>query len=562
MHFSLVKVVGSNPIHAKLFDDAILPFFFALRRLGYEVEILTNRLNPSSQNLVFGANVNSNAAWLRQPVNRTIINLEQFKNLSGGRFYDEYYLDLLSKSRVWDYSPRNIAYLKDNFGLEAGLFRFGYVQEMSRIRSNPNGQIDVLFYGGLNHWRLRIITQLAEMGIKVTCLDDCYGLERDRAIYEAKLVLNIHKGRPATLEMVRLGYLWANHKAVVSEFNDDTECYEGLETACACFPYEQLANGVREVLADEKQRCSLAEAGFQAFSGLCLTTELEKLVGRPSPQWSSSSRLTTDLPENLRVGAGDNFLNTALNIDHRPECNPDLVLDISRPLESGRIYDTGRFGLIELKPESFTRVEIDGDFNQAPDFSLAVLNCFSLLKPGGELIVIANYDFYLSSGCFEPFRSFNESNLADCELLPIDGLSFKLVSIDYILSDYGLALSEDGPSMKDLICRPRAVERMKIIMRKADTTVGDYPARSIFTGPVEEWETPGDQPTTIELNGRMTPPWVLRLELWRKVIALWRYKFNVWRFRGFKRLKYEQKLIRLRASLEKTRILLRIYSKH
>lgn len=562
MHFSLVKAVGSNAIHAKLFDDAILPFFFALRRLGYEVEILTNRLNPSSQNLVFGANVNSNADWLRRPVNRTIVNLEQFKIIGGGRVYDDSYLDLLSKSRIWDYSPRNIAYLKHDLGLEARLFRFGYVKEMSRMPSNPNGGIDVLFYGGLNDWRYRVISQLTEMGIKVTCLSDCYGLERDRAIYEAKLVLNIHKGRSATLEIIRLGYLWANYKAVVSEFNDDTEFYDGLETACAYFPYEQLANGVKAVLADEKQRRLLTEEGFQAFTALPLTTELEKLVGRRSPQWSLLSRPPLAPPEILRVGAGDNFSNTALNIDHRPEFNPDLVLDISRPLEYGRIYDTARFGPIELKTESFTRLEIDGVFNRVTDLKQALLNCLSLLKTGGEMTACVNYDLSMASGGLDQIRSFNEASWADCELLSTDGFSFRLVSIGYLLSDFGQALSGRGHSMKDLTRRPRAIERMKVVMRKMESTVGECPGRSIFTGPVEEWETPADQVVGLEINGPAASPWKLRLSLGRKQLNLWRYRFIIGWSRGLKKFKYEQKLIRLLASLEKTRILLRIYSKY
>lgn len=38
-------------------------------------------------------------------------------------------------------------------------------------------------------------------------------------------------------------------------------------------------------------------------------------------------------PDHLHVGSGRDFRNEALNVDINPHCHPDLVLDLSKPLE-------------------------------------------------------------------------------------------------------------------------------------------------------------------------------------------------------------------------------------
>ncbi|MDR2945390.1 MAG: hypothetical protein LBV79_01390 [Candidatus Adiutrix sp.] len=280
MRINLVRLAPENdPLRARDFDDAVLPFYYALARLGHRVEIVDNRLDPAALSLVFGANIDPARNWLRRGPRCVIINLEQFRLESANWGRDEAYQELLAKNEVWDYSAGNVAFLK-NKGIEAGFFKFGYVPEMSRLADSGPGDVDALFYGALNERRLEIMEALGRAGICVKRLSGVYALERERYIQHSKMVLNIHSGRQATLEIIRLSYLLANRKAVVSELNADTEHYPELAQACAFFPYEKLVEGAAEFFSDARRLQAQAEAGFRAFSALSLVDELRPLVGR------------------------------------------------------------------------------------------------------------------------------------------------------------------------------------------------------------------------------------------------------------------------------------------
>lgn len=279
-HIKLVKLVPGDVMRGLVFDDAVLPFYYALQRLGHKVEIASNRLDPGALNIVFGANIEPSAPWLNQGPRSVVVNLEQFR-LEGGRWAgDTDYLNLLAANEVWDYSASNVVFLHEKMNIEANFFRFGLVPEMCRLASGPGQSVDVLFYGALNERRLKIIEALDHAGATVRWLNNVYGQKRDQAIYQARAVINIHSGRCANLEVIRLGYLWANRRAVISEFNDDTERYPGLEAACAFFPYDRLVEGTLDLLGQDGQLVAQAESGYQSFAALSMVEELKTLVGR------------------------------------------------------------------------------------------------------------------------------------------------------------------------------------------------------------------------------------------------------------------------------------------
>jgi hypothetical protein len=89
----------------------------------------------------------------------------------------------------------------------------------------------------------------------------------------------MHYFTPASLEVARLGYLWANKKTVLSEFGPETERYPELAEACRYSEYDDLAKAAVELLADDKGREEQAMAGFAAFSSISLTDELKSIVG-------------------------------------------------------------------------------------------------------------------------------------------------------------------------------------------------------------------------------------------------------------------------------------------
>lgn len=272
MHFSLVRISppGANPTHA--LDDVMLPMYYALRALGFTVEIRLNDCNPSSRNILFGTCLTPRKADREAPRGSIIMNLEQ----AHSAWFTGEYLDHLKKFTVWDYSLRNIAFLKTR-EVSAEYLPFGYVPEMSRLDGDGRKDIDVLFYGFLNKRRLDVINSFRD--IRLMAVQKAFGQERDDLLKRAKIVLNIHFYSPASLEVARLGYVWANKLAVAAERGPDTEIPQGLEGACAYFDYDHLADGVLSLLENDKMRQAQAESGYNAFAGLSFAESLKRLVG-------------------------------------------------------------------------------------------------------------------------------------------------------------------------------------------------------------------------------------------------------------------------------------------
>ena len=302
MHFSLVKLNPHPEFPASSFDDAILPLFFAFKRLNFQVEIRINSLHPTAKNIIFGANQYSRLPLENIPRNSIIFNLEQLS--SGDTWFTPQYVRLLREFQVWDYSARNCEVLKQRFDVNALHVPLGYVEEMTHITSKQP-TYDVLFYGTMNKRRVLLLDKLQkkDVGLYVSSAP-LWGAERDAKIAAAALVVNIHYHLPASLEVVRLGYLWANKKAVVSERGSDTEIPAGLETACVYCEYEDIPAQVEFLLHNPTALGKQAEEGFNAFSAVHQADILKGIVGRrtripslPLPERCNQSMLP--VPTNM-----------------------------------------------------------------------------------------------------------------------------------------------------------------------------------------------------------------------------------------------------------------------
>ncbi|MDR0826899.1 MAG: hypothetical protein LBN33_03350 [Desulfovibrio sp.] len=232
MHFSLVKLnpPESQPSHG--FDDVILPLFHALSRLGYKAEILFNRVNPKSRNIVFGSCISPARAGRMLPPGSIIFNLEQISPDS--KWCNAQYLAQLRAFSVWDYSGANIDALRRHGVRDLTHVPLAYVPEMTRLKPEYPQDVDALFYGLITERRDVAIRALHGAGVHILASQDAFGDLRDKLLAHSRLVLNIHHFVPARLEIVRLGYVWANKKAVVSERGADTEVPAHLEEACLC----------------------------------------------------------------------------------------------------------------------------------------------------------------------------------------------------------------------------------------------------------------------------------------------------------------------------------------
>jgi hypothetical protein len=276
VHFSLLKInpPDANPSHG--FDDVILPLLYALRRLGYKAGIRFNAPDPASRNVVFGSCIAPRRTGRMLPKGSIVFNLEQI--VPDNPWCNRDYMAHLRDFTVWDYSLANVAALRAA-GVEAVHVPLGYVPEMTRLRTDCPRPVDALFYGRLTDRRHVAVRRLLAAGVKVLVPEEAFGDARDALLAQSRLVLNIHNVPSARLEVVRLGYVFANRRPVLSERGPGTEVPEHLEEACVWADYEDLPEAAARLLGDGARLEALAAAGFDAFASRPLTRTLAGVLG-------------------------------------------------------------------------------------------------------------------------------------------------------------------------------------------------------------------------------------------------------------------------------------------
>ncbi|MDR1045857.1 MAG: hypothetical protein LBP33_12220 [Candidatus Adiutrix sp.] len=564
MHFSLVRLSTPRMPETRGFDDVLLPLRYAFGRLGYQAEIRLGSFNPHSRNICLGANYDPERQWHQPPPGSIVLNLEQLEAEGYPWLKDGRYLRLLAAFEVWDFSRRNIDFLAAK-GLSAAFLPLGYVPEMSRLGPCPAPLSDVLFYGGLNPRRRRVLDELRARGLKVNLLTKAYGPARDQALYAARLFLNIHHSLPASLEMVRLGYVLANARPVLSELAPDTYHYPEIKDAAEFRPYEELVPAALELLADRDRLDGLARRGLDHFSKLRLEDALEKLVGR-RPAFSSGADFVPlrPRPNRLLIEAGPDFDNESLNVGGDGRMRPDLRLDLGRPLDSRARRRTERFGEIELTPGSFESLTVPRLGAWPDDLDQLMANCLELLSPGGLVSLTGPYDL---SGAAAGGRAFNEQSwrryTEESYLQGWTAASFELVEIKYRLSDYGRVLEARGRDLDFLRRTPRAISSIRAVLRKRllspeELTGARFLTREIYQGPVEAWQAaaPEEQGFSEE---KLPPAWGLRLRLVSLGFRRRRYLFHLKYPKLNRHGRYQEKLAAAEKALEETRRLLKMY---
>lgn len=167
--------------------------------------------------------------------------------------------------RVWDYSQANIERLT---AWQVGRLTHvpvGYVPELTRIAPVPE-DIDVLFYGSRSPLRHAVLDALRAKGFRVERLFGVYGAARDALIARSKIVLNMHLYEAKGFEVVRVSYMLANGRAVVSEHSVNPSEDGDLASGIAFAPYDDLVSRCTELLGEDRARRDLGQRGYQVFS--------------------------------------------------------------------------------------------------------------------------------------------------------------------------------------------------------------------------------------------------------------------------------------------------------
>lgn len=262
---NLITIEPADNPHTASFHDLVSNFDSGLRSLGIAVRHRKNEVGLEGMNLLIGAHlITSRENADRIPQNTVIVNLEQLRgfNIAARPIY----ASLMRRLAVWDFSPRNIAQIKSLMhNPHVSRFSIGYTPEMTRHLPQTH-TTDVLFYGSLNDRRTAILKGLYEAGLNVKHLFSVYGSERDAAIADAKVVLNMHFYEDSLHEIGRTSYLLANSKAVVSECGANTEIEDDIREAMIAVPYKDIVESCVALINDEPRRLALEKKGFEIFS--------------------------------------------------------------------------------------------------------------------------------------------------------------------------------------------------------------------------------------------------------------------------------------------------------
>lgn len=258
-------------------NDFIESVQWGLEQLGHDVSVAINSFYPDRRNIIFGAQILP-IDFMRQLPNDTIIyNLEQMHGITGDyirpemQFYAQHF-------DIWDYKKDNLASWATLENVrKVKVVPVAYAPILTRIPKPPYQDIDVLIYGLPNDVRLDIFNQLANVGLTVVFACGLYGESRDNFIARAKLIVNVSLFQQCQqFEIVRVSYLLANKKAVVSVLNDETVIEENdLTTGIKFSSMDNLISDCLQLVDDEKLRTELENAGFEAFSQRDIRTVLQ-----------------------------------------------------------------------------------------------------------------------------------------------------------------------------------------------------------------------------------------------------------------------------------------------
>lgn len=273
-HFTIWIVTPPHLRHAQaMFADVAEGLRAAFAALGYDAPIVTEPEQVRDYAVVLAPQLLPGITK-KLPRRMILYNLEQVHK--GSKWFTPQYVLMLRNFPVWDYSMQNIEQLQA-FGVKhAALCGVGYMPVLSRI-APVEEDIDVLFYGTMNERRQLALKQISR-GANVVATAQSFGAERDGLIARAKIVLNLHFYESQVFEIVRVSYLLANRKCVVSETGFDAALEAPLSGGVAFAPYNQLTDTCLKLLAEPAQRTVFSEGGYRAFSAQSQVPMLERAL--------------------------------------------------------------------------------------------------------------------------------------------------------------------------------------------------------------------------------------------------------------------------------------------
>lgn len=383
-------------------------------------------------------------------------------------------IQFFSQFEIWDSHESNIRELEDR-GVTSLLQHvpIGYVPELTRIPESAEQDIDVLFYGSPSPRRQSALDDLGARGLKVQVLTETFGDQRDEYIARSKVILNIHSQHCMQPEIVRLSYLLANAKAIVTEQCEassyDTILGQGMRVA----PYEGLVDACVELVQHTEERNSLGLRGLNNFQSQLqaayVQQSLQAIGGQSNTASSESSK--TQVTSALHHCSEANFNPDFINFSSTPECNPDVLADLSDPGLLNKTVHCDRLGEVTFLQNQFDEIVVNDSLASTSDLTSAMTNCLQLLKDGGRLRIDVPYDLSYNAWAKPTYkRAFNERSWAvytdHYASLGWTDACFDATELDVTFSPMGEQLIQQQHPVDAVLTQPRAVESLQVVLTK------------------------------------------------------------------------------------------------
>ncbi|MGH7180185.1 MAG: hypothetical protein ACREJC_22595 [Tepidisphaeraceae bacterium] len=266
MRIHLCHIVPDARHHGLLgYSEVIDTVRWGLTELGHEVTVRVNSIADEAINIAFGAQMLSAEQIDALPDSTIVYFLEQSAQIKPEHLRPAC-VAAARRLQIWDYSPANVATWNQLAPAKPPLVvPIGWAPILQRISKSTVQDIDVLHYGGPTNQRLHALAELCHDGVKVVWLCGLYGQARDDLIARSRIVLNINSGN-GVFEIVRVSYLLANAKAVVSDLPGDCEIDDDLRDVIAFAPLDGIRATCSRLLGDDSERRRLETAGAEAIA--------------------------------------------------------------------------------------------------------------------------------------------------------------------------------------------------------------------------------------------------------------------------------------------------------
>ena len=409
-HLSVCRPKGFLP--SSSLDEVVSSVAWALSALGHSVTQLENGFgHPPTTNIIFYAGLLDEST--RLPQGSIVYN---FDNFAYGPTVNLFNIVKNSpRVEVWDYSERGVQEWQQH-GVEAKFVPVGYTPNLTRIPKAKLEDIDVSFFGWMTPKRWRLAEDLQAAGLKIHFSNGTFGGARDEIISRSKVCLNVHHDQRYRFEIVRVSYLLANSKCVVSEIAEDQSLYPEL---CLTVAYDKLVEACRNLVFNDRERKAAEKMGFDSIRTQDYVETIRQAISEQSvhgPDWPgnppfvASSKILERYQQACREGDMKDFApllrslakGKVLEIGVRDGASTSaLLLGVEHNggfLTSVDIDDCSHLWIhpqwefvraastkLDIDPGTLDLALIDGDHSPQA-FRMDLENCLKWVKPGGMIL--------------------------------------------------------------------------------------------------------------------------------------------------------------------------------